>query len=147
MPYVRVWIHFVWAVKDRKPLLEREIRTKVFDHIRENAGRKNIHLDTIGGYLEHAHALISLSSDQTIAKTVQLLKGESSYWVNENSLIKPKFGWQDEYFAVSVSESMVEKVREYIRHQEEHHRKKSFTEEYEEFLRGYGFSGEGLKSV
>jgi len=147
MPYVRVWIHFVWATKDRRPLLEREIRTRVFDHIKENAKKKNIYLDTIDGYLEHTHALISLASDQTIAKTMQLLKGESSYWINENSLIRPRFEWQDEYFAVSVSESMVEKVREYIRGQEEHHRKKSFTEEYEEFLRGYGFFGAGLKSL
>jgi REP element-mobilizing transposase RayT len=68
-----------------------------------------------------------------------LLKGESSYWINKNKLIKTKFEWQDEYFAVSVSESAVKKVRDYIKNQEEHHRKKSFQEEYNEFMRVYGF--------
>ena len=68
-----------------------------------------------------------------------LLKGESSYWINKNKLIREKFEWQDEYFAVSVSESAVNKVRDYIKNQEEHHKKKSFQQEYNEFMRKYGF--------
>jgi putative transposase len=68
-----------------------------------------------------------------------LLKGESSYWINKNKLIRQKFEWQDEYFAVSVSESAVNRVRENIKNQEEHHRKKSFQQEYDEFMRKYGF--------
>ena len=68
-----------------------------------------------------------------------LLKGESSYWINKNKLIREKFEWQDEYFAVSVSESAVNKVRDYIKNQEEHHKKKSFQQEYDEFMHKYGF--------
>ena len=58
----------------------------------------------------------------------QLIKGESAFWINQNRLIKGKFVWQDDYWAVSVSESHLQVVREYIRNQEEHHRTKSFTE-------------------
>lgn len=146
MPYLRIWIHLIWSTKNREPMLNKEIRSSVFEHIRKNAKDKSIYLDTIDGYVEHVHALISLASDQTIAKVAQLLKGESSHWINKNSMTPTKFEWQDEYFAVSVSESTVEKVREYIRGQEEHHRKKSFFEEYKEFLEMYGFSSDGLKS-
>ncbi|MGH2566709.1 MAG: IS200/IS605 family transposase [Bacteroidota bacterium] len=146
MPYVRVWIHLIWSTKNREPMLERELRARVFDHIKVNAKDKNIYLDTIDGYTEHVHTLISLGSDQTIGKVAQLLKGESSHWVNQNSLTRMKFEWQDEYIAISVSESMVENVREYIRGQEEHHRKKSFAEEYQQLLQKHGFTIEGLKS-
>ena len=147
MPYIRIWIHLIWSTKNREPILERELRQKVFDHIKVNAKDKGIYLDTIGGYVEHVHTLISLGSDQTIAKVTQLLKGESSHWINQSSLTRGKFEWQDEYIAISVSESMVDKVREYIREQEEHHRKKSFAEEYQELLHRHGFSDEGLKST
>ena len=70
---------------------------------------------------------------------MQLLKGESSFWINKNHLCKTKFEWQDEYFAVSVSESTLESVRKYIANQEEHHRTKSFDGEFEDFLKRAGF--------
>ena len=85
------------------------------------------------------HCIISLGSDQTIEKVAQLLKGESSFWFNNKSGFKARLEWQDEYFAVSVSESQLETLRAYVDNQEIHHRKKSFEEEYEEFIRGYGF--------
>jgi REP element-mobilizing transposase RayT len=84
--------------------------------------------------------LISLKSSQSIDKVVQLLKGESSYWINQNNLTLTKFKWQNEYFAVSVSESLVNKVREYIKRQESHHKRKSFSQEYDEFIEKYGFN-------
>jgi putative transposase len=146
MPYVRVWIHLIWSTKNREPMLEKDLRPKVFEHITANACEKDIFLDTIGGYIEHVHTLISLGSDQTIAKVAQLLKGESSHWINKESLTRTKFEWQDEYAAFSVSESMVETVRQYIRGQKDHHRKKPFAEEYQELLAQHGFTVEGLKS-
>jgi len=139
MPYVRVWIHAVWSTKNRYPLLESEIRSIVFDHIKLNAKEKGIFLDRVGGYSDHIHCLISLGTEQTIAKVIQLIKGESSFWINKNQIGKHKFEWQDEYFSVSVSESNIEKVRAYIDNQENHHRSKSFTEEYEEFISKYKF--------
>ena len=77
--------------------------------------------------------------DQTTGKIMQLLKGESSYWINKNTLCKQKFEWQDEYFAVSVFDSMIDKVREYIKNQEDHHTRKTFQQEYDQFIEKYGF--------
>lgn len=77
--------------------------------------------------------------EQNIKKIIQLIKGESSLWINKNQLTKERFEWQDEYFAVSVSESVVDKVRDYIKNQEIHHQKKTFQEEYDEFIIKFGF--------
>lgn len=115
------------------------MRLKVWNHIRDNAREKGIFIDFLNGYSEHCHCLVSLGVDQTIQKVMQLIKGESSYWINKSNLTQEKFEWQDEYFAVSVSESMVDRVREYIKNQEKHHTKKSFQQEYDEFIRKYGF--------
>ncbi len=142
-----MWVHLIWSTKNRQPVLQMEYRTKIFEHIKSNARKKDIYLDTIGGYIQHVHALISLGSDQTISKIAQLIKGESAFWVNNKSGMKLRLEWQEEYIAISVSEPVVNTVREYIRNQEEHHRKKSFEEEYDELLRQHGFSAEGLKQA
>ena len=139
MGYVKMWAHLVWATKKREPVLEKNIRKNIFSHIRENALTKNIQIDFINGHVDHVHILLSLNADQTIANTIQLIKGESSYWINKNKLTPQKFEWQDDYFAVSVSESGIDKVRDYIKNQEEHHKKKTFQQEYDEFMERYGF--------
>ena len=95
---------------------------------------KNVHLDFIGGYFEHLHALISLAAIQQIDEIAKLLKGESSHWINKNNLTRYRFGWQDDYFATSVSPSAVPNVRKCIANQEEHYSKVSFQEEYDDFL-------------
>ena len=134
----------VFSTLERKPFLNsKDLRIKVWQHIKENATEKGIFLDMINGYSDHCHCLISLSSDQDIGKVVQLIKGESSFWINKNNLTVEKFHWQDEYFAVSVSESMIEQVRNYIKKQEKHHLKKTFSDEYFEFMEKYKF--ENLK--
>jgi len=133
----------VWATHNRKPLLIDDIRQQVFDHIKEYASSKNIHLDHINGYLDHVHCLISLKADQNIATVANLLKGESSFWINRNNLIKTRLSWQNDYFAVSVSQSQVDIIREYIRNQQEHHKKKTFEQEYNEFLLKYNFNKAG----
>lgn len=140
MPFVKVHIHFVWSTKNRYPFLHsKALRFKVWSHMRENAKKKDIFIDFVNGYTDHCHCLVSMGVDQTIEKVMQLIKGESAFWINRNNLTKEKFEWQDEYFAVSVSESMLYKVRNYIKYQEEHHDKKSFQEEYDEFIIKYGF--------
>jgi REP element-mobilizing transposase RayT len=140
MPFVKVYIHFVWSTKNRYPFLNsKKLRLKVWNHILENAKEKGIFVDFISGYTDHCHCLVSLGIDQTIQKVMQLIKGESFFWINKNELTNEKFEWQDEYFAVSVSESMLDKVREYIKNQEEHHTKKTFLQEYDEFIDKYGF--------
>lgn len=140
MPFVKVYLHCVWSTKNRIPYLDTiELRQKVWNHIRENAIQKGIFIDFINGYSDHCHCLISIGVDQNIQKVIQLIKGESSFWINKNELTKEKFQWQEEYFAVSVSESVLDKVRDYIKNQEAHHKKKTFQEEYDEFILKYGF--------
>ncbi len=139
MPHIDVWIHLVWATKSRKPLLTSQIRPVVFNHIRENAKLKDIHLDFINGFTQHVHLLVSMNAKQTIAEITQLIKGESSFWINKNQLTTTKFEWQDDYYAVSVSHSALNRVREYIKNQESHHEKKTFDQEVDEFVRKYGF--------
>ena len=140
MSFIKIFIHLVFSTKNRDPFLNTfVVRIKVWKHIKEYATQKGIFLDMINGYSDHCHCLISLGSDQNIEKIAQLIKGESSYWINKNKFTKDKFSWQDEYFAVSISESMVDQVRNYIKNQERHHQKKSFTEEYLEFIEKYNF--------
>jgi len=139
MPWVKVWIHFVWSTKNHAPFLNDGIRPAVFEHIKQNARSKGIFIDTINGYRDHVHCLISLSNDQTVEKTMQLIKGESSFWINKSGISKFKFQWQDEYFGVSVSPSGVAGVRRYISNQETHHRKVTFAEEYDDFMVRAGF--------
>ncbi|MEO6669597.1 MAG: IS200/IS605 family transposase [Ferruginibacter sp.] len=139
MSWVRIWVHLVFATKNRKPFLNSKIRKQVFGHMKDNAEKKDIWLDCVDGYTDHAHCLISLKKNQTISDVVQLIKGESSFWINKNNLITNKFAWQDDYWAVSVSESQLQKVRRYIRNQEEHHDKKTFEEEIELFMNKYGW--------
>ena len=140
MPFIKIWIHLVWATKKRARLLTKDMRQQVFKHIRDNGLGKGIYVDFVNGHIDHVHCLISLNADQTIANILQLLKGESSFWINKNNLCKEHFEWQDEYFAVSVSESGVNAVREYIKNQETHHAKKTFEEEHDEFIKKYGFT-------
>ena len=138
MSFVKIWVHMVFATKNRAPYLKKEIRNDVYKHIAENCSEKEIFLQAINGHKEHIHCLISLGKDQTIAKVSQLIKGESSFWINQNKLIPEKFSWQDDYFAVSVSESQVATVVGYIKDQDKHHAKKTFEAEVDEFMTRYG---------
>ena len=140
MSWVRIWIHLVFSTKNRQPLLiNEETRNKVFQHIKTNAENKNIWLEEVNGYRDHLHCLISLGRDQTMSKLAQLIKGESSNWINKEKLTKTKFAWQDDYWAVSVSESHLLRVKKYIQQQVEHHKRKSFTEEVDDFMQKYGW--------
>ncbi|PZR21217.1 MAG: IS200/IS605 family transposase [Flavobacterium psychrophilum] len=138
MPFIQIYVHIVFSTKDRYPFLKTpELRQQVWKHIHENARSKGIHIDFINGYAEHCHILLSLGSELSLSKTIQLIKGESSFWINQNNLTSSKFEWQNDYFAVSVSDSILNKVRNYIARQEEHHKFKSFSEEYEEFINSF----------
>ena len=126
---MNVWVHLIWTTKNREPLITDQLKLTLFTHIRENARKKDIYLDFINGVADHVHALLRLKADQTISKIAQLLKGESSHWVNDQKLSGAYFEWQDEYTALSVSGSLVRTVREYIGKQEEHHRRNTLEDE------------------
>lgn len=93
----------------------------------------------INGYQEHCHCLISLGLDHSLSKILQLLKGESSYWINKNNLCKERFEWQEEYYAFAVADSKLQTVRKYIKNQEEHHSTQTFDDEYDILLINSGF--------
>jgi putative transposase len=139
MSYVRIWVHLVFATKNREPFLDKQVREQVHQHIAENCKEKEIFLQAINGYTDHVHCLIALKREQTIARVAQLIKGESAFWINKNNLTEEKFIWQDDYFAVSVSESQVATVVRYIKNQEAHHTRKSFSAEVHEFKEKYGW--------
>ena len=141
MSWVRIYIHMVFSTKNREPFLDSlELRKNIFQHIKKNAEEKEIWLDCVSGFQDHAHCLISLGREQSISKVAQLIKGESSFWINKNTLTKDKFVWQDDYWAVGVSESHIDVVRNYIHNQEIHHSKETFTEEIDGFMKKYGWS-------
>ncbi len=143
MSYVRVWIHAVWGTKHRDHLLVNGTRSQIISHILENAKQKEIYIDRLNGSADHLHCLFGLNAEMTIAKALQLIKGESAYWINKEKLTSVKFEWANEYYAVSVSESVLETVRAYIDNQEEHHKKRTYVEEVGEFLQKYNFSHHG----
>ena len=140
MPFIKIYIHFVWSTKDRIPYLEtKEIRNAMWQHIRDNGKAKGIFIDFVNGHKDHCHCLVSLGTEQTISKVMQLIKGEAAFWFNKKGFINKKLEWQDEYFAVSVSQSALHTVRNYINNQEEHHKQKTFQQEYDEFFEKFGF--------
>jgi REP element-mobilizing transposase RayT len=140
MSYVKIWIHAVWTVKNRQTLLSADMRKTLFNHIHKNALEKDILMEIVNGYNNHVHCLFRLKNNQSVDWAMQMIKGESSFWFNKSGLSKLKLSWQKEYFAVSVSESQVKKVVNYISKQEEHHKKKTWEEEYNEFIKSYGFN-------
>ncbi len=79
-----------------------------------------------------------MNATQDIATMMHLVKGESSHWINKNELTQKHFGWQEEYFAVSLSPSKIDSVRKYILNQEKHHQKKTFEQEYQRYIEKYG---------
>ena len=134
MAYVRIWVHCVWGTKRRIPLLTKDNKWNIINHIKENSKLKDIYIDHVNGHENHLHCLVSLNADQCISKVMQLIKGESSFWINKNKIAHDEFEWADEYYAVSISESQVAKVRKYIKNQEDHHKHKTWEQECEEFM-------------
>ncbi|MCR5862123.1 transposase [Flavobacterium sp. J372] len=91
MPFINIYLHIVFSTKNRYPYLKTpEVRRQVWKHIFENARSKGIFIDQINGYSDHCHILLSLGSEQTLAKVVQLIKGESSHWINKNKSVAMK---------------------------------------------------------
>lgn len=134
MACVKIFVHTVWGTKKRYPYLTPEIKNLIINHIKENAHKKQIHIDCINGANDHLHCLMALNADMSIAKAINLIKGESAFWINKNKITKQKFEWADEYYAASVGESGLSRVRAYINNQEAHHRKLSFSEEHKNFV-------------
>ena len=140
MPYSRILIHLVWSTKKRYPFLTKPNRDIVFNHIKDNAIKKKIFIELINGYEDHVHCLLSLGVDQRLSELVQLIKGESSFWINQQKLTMRRFGWQNDFYSKSVSPRGYKQLRNYIINQEQHHTKVTFEEEYEKLIEELGNS-------
>jgi putative transposase len=132
------WVHVVWSTYDKQRVLKEDLRVKLFHHLINLAKELSIHCERLNVQPEHIHMLIILPADKTLADTAIRFKGESSRWINENNLLKGRFRWQRGYGGFSVSASQLEKVKRYIENQDEHHKRKTFTEEYNKWLKQYG---------
>jgi REP element-mobilizing transposase RayT len=139
MSHVNIWVHAVWGTKYRHNKLTKDIRAVLFEHILENAKKKDIHIDSLNGYLDHVHCLLKLGPEQNISKVMQLMKGEASFWANKNKLTPSKLYWADEYFAASACYDRLPVVRNYIRNQEMHHKVLTYAEDFERFMKEFGY--------
>jgi REP element-mobilizing transposase RayT len=135
----KIWIHTIWSTKNRIPLIHSRIEKKIHQVISEQLQEQGCPVRIINGMSEHIHCLFLLNPQKSIADIIKQIKGSSSHYINQSNLIAEKFAWQTGYAAYSVSESSVDKVFEYIKVQKQHHLKKSFQQEYDEFLKLYGF--------
>ncbi|MBK7099965.1 MAG: IS200/IS605 family transposase [Sphingobacteriales bacterium] len=134
----KIWIHAIWATKERFPLIHATVEQKIYQFISEQLREQGCPVRIINGMPDHIHCLFLLNPQKSIAEVIKQIKGSSSHFVNQNNLIVEKFAWQTGYAAYSVSESVVEKVFVYIKNQKSHHLKKTFQQEYDDFIKLYG---------
>ena len=128
--YVSSYFHCVFSTKERRPLIPPSLRDRLWPFVGGIARNNEMKAIEIGGVQDHIHVLLSLPSTLSIAKALQLIKGGSSKWVHETFPEHRLFGWQVKYGAFSVSVSQLDKTIQYIKGQEEHHRKMTFQEEF-----------------
>jgi putative transposase len=133
--YISLYMHIIFSTKGRQPMIVPELQTRLWAYMGGIARENSIKALSIGGIEDHVHALLSLPATIPVAKGVQLIKGGSSKWVDETYARLQRFAWQEGYGAFSVNISLIEETIRYIERQAEHHRRKTFQEEYVEFLK------------
>ena len=135
--YTQLYIHFVFAVKYRKAVIEESWEDRIQKYITgvvQNNGHK---LLAINNMPDHLHLFVGLNPRQSISDLMRMVKGNSSEFINKESFTQRKFHWQDGYGAFSNSKSQIDGVVKYILNQKYHHTKKTFREEYIEILNAY----------
>ena len=136
--FSQIYIQYVFAVKGRENLLQMPWRDEVFRYIAGIIKSKQQKPIIVNGVSDHVHVFVGLKPSMPISDLVRDIKNNSSKFINEQKFVKGKFSWQDGYGAFSYSHSQIENVYQYILNQEEHHRKKTFKDEYIEFLQKFG---------
>ena len=136
--YVSNLMHCTFSTKNRSPMIDSELEERLWPYIGGIARENRMKALAIGGTKDHLHALLSLPGMMSFAKAVQLLKGGSSKWVHDTFAQHRNFEWLEGYGAFSVSKSQCDKTIAYIQHQKEHHRRKTFDEEFRELLIKHG---------
>lgn len=122
-----IWVHLVFTTKHREPFITSDIEDRLFRYLRDQLIEMGCYVEAINGVPDHIHILIKLSPTKSISEVTKQLKGSSSFWINDKKLTKLKFGWQTGYGSFSVSKFYVEKIKNYIQNQKEHHGKKKET--------------------
>jgi REP element-mobilizing transposase RayT len=135
-------MHVVFSTKDRRPFISPELQERLWPYLGGIARENKMKALKVGGVADHVHILLSLPATSSISKAVQLIKGNSSKWVHETFPQQAKFAWQEGYGAFSISVSGIDDTVAYIENQAEHHRKKSFKEELEMFLKRHAIDYE-----
>ena len=133
--FTQLTYHIVFATKYRRPTINDAIQERLYEYIGSTLRAKKGHLIEIGGTADHVHILARLSPSLAVADVVRDVKANSSKWMTDQIEVTSRFEWQKGYGAFTVSYSRTQSVQEYIRNQEEHHRTKTFQEEYIEFLK------------
>jgi len=134
----RIWMHYTWSPKDREPILSKKLIPLLLEHFKsKNPKGGEIYVDTVNGIADHIHLLVGLKPTISPSKAANLLKGESSHWINSNDFISQKFAWQEGFGVASVSHSGVQRLRKYILDQAEHHRTITYQEEIQKFLKAF----------
>jgi putative transposase len=131
--YVSALVHVVFSTKGRRKTISAQLQPKLWAYLSGIAWRNGMTAVQVGGIADHIHVLLILPAIMPIAKAVQLLKGGSSKWIHDTEG-KP-FAWQDGYGAFTVGISQLQTTIAYIRNQEQHHRKRTFEEEFLAFLK------------
>ncbi|WP_433834452.1 IS200/IS605 family transposase [Flavobacterium anhuiense] len=123
--FAKVWIHAIWATKNRKELIDFSIEKKVHNYIHDELIELGCPVRIINGMSDHVHVLFLLNTQKSISDIIRQAKGGSYHCINGESLIPEKFAWQKGYAAFAVSESQLDVVFNYIKNQKHHHLKKS----------------------
>ncbi|MGY6650284.1 IS200/IS605 family transposase [Wenyingzhuangia sp. IMCC45574] len=135
--YSQLYFHIVFAVKGRNNLITNTFKEDSYKYITGIISSNNQKLMIINGMPNHIHILLSTKPNCNLSELVRSIKANSSRWINEKNLTARKFEWQNGFGAFTVSQSGVKPVVNYIKKQEEHHKKKSFKDEYVDFLNAY----------
>ena len=136
--FTSILIHCVWSTNKRQPVLSSDLRGRLWPYLGGIARENKMKALAIGGVDDHVHMLISLPTTLSLAKALQLLKGNSSKWIHDTFPKLRLFEWQKGYGAFSIGISQFDATVRYIRNQAEHHRKRSFREEFVAMLQRHG---------
>lgn len=135
--FTQIYLQLVFAVQDRTSLIRSDWKDELYKYITGIVQNNNHKLIAINGMPNHLHILVGYKPHQLVPDLLQDIKGSSSTWINVRGFANGKFRWQSGYGAFSYSHSQIDRVVKYIRNQEEHHKKKTFREEYIELLKRF----------
>lgn len=135
--YTQIHVQFVFTVQNRQSLIRKEWQDELYKYITGIVQANKHKMLQINGMPDHVHLLIGMRPSQSLSDLMRVVKGDSSEWINKRGFTKSRFSWQEGYGAFSYTKSQVPNVIRYIQNQEAHHIKKTFTEEYIDFLNAF----------